>query len=331
MEEPVARVLPRYPVYIPSKGRADTCYTAVALRKAGVPFRLVIEEPEYDAYASRFGAESILVLPFVGRKLLGSRNWIKEHATAEGWERHWQLDDNIRDFRRRYRGKRVYCDGGLALRMCEDFTDRYENIGISGLNYAMFLPDESKQAPLIINCRVYSCSLINNALPFGWRLVYNDDTDICLRVLASGWCTVLLNTFLADKITTMHVSGGNTADLYQGDGRLKMARSLERVWPGVVETKRRFHRPQHVVKDSWRKFDTPLRLKPGLSLEGLAAQGTPEYGMRLAQVSERIETPRIQRLMDAWTTTHDGAHDGTHENAAPGPERAESGEERGER
>jgi hypothetical protein len=293
-------ILPRYPIYIPSKGRADVCYTARYLAAEGTPFHLVVEPQEADIYASKFGAERLLILPFSGQGLIASRNWIKEHATVAGFERHWQLDDNIRYFHRRYRAQRIYCDARIALRVCEDFTDRYENIAISGLNYYMFLPDDKPQQPLIINCRVYSCSLILNALPFGWRLVYNDDTDICLQALANGWCTVLLNTFLAQKVQTMKVKGGNTAALYQGDGRLKMARSLERVWPGVVETDRRFHRPQHVVKDSWKRFDTPLRLKPGIDLTQLQPN---EYGMSLVQVAEEIKSPRIQGILDDWNQT----------------------------
>jgi hypothetical protein len=291
------RILPRYPIYIPSKGRANHCYTARYLAAENTPFSLVVESQEAEEYAARFGSARILILPFSGRGLIGSRNWIKEHATAASFERHWQLDDNIRYFHRRYRGQRVYCDASIALRVCEDFTDRYENIAISGLNYYMFVPDDRRYLPLQVNCRVYSCSLVLNSLPFGWRLVYNDDTDICLQALANGWCTVLLNTFLAQKIWTMKTKGGNTDALYQGDGRLKMARSLERVWPGVVTIDRRFQRPQHIVKDDWKKFDTPLKLKPGIDLSQLLPN---EYGMELVQVAPEVKSPRIQGLLDDW-------------------------------
>jgi len=296
------RILPRYPVYIPSKGRADCCYTAQCLVHDRVPFYLVIEEQEFAQYSARFDVEYLLVLPFSGRGLVAARNFIKRHATAAGTERHWQIDDNIRHFGRRYRAKRVYCDAGIALRVCEDFTDRYENIAISGLNYYMFVPDQQRYLPLQINCRVYSCTLILNSLPFGWRLTYNDDTDMCLQALANGWCTVLLNTFLCQKIKTMQVKGGNTDALYQGDGRLRMARSLERMWPGVVTTDRRFQRPQHKVKDEWGGFDTPLRLKPGIDLARLPAN---EYGMSLEQVAPSIKSPRLQALVQKWEHDHD--------------------------
>ena len=75
------------------------------------------------------------------------------------------------------------------------------------------------------------------------------------------------------------MKGGNSAQLYQGDGRTTMARSLERVWPGVVTTDRRFGRPQHVVADSWRKFDTQLIRKPDLDLDSF--DKVDDYGLKL--------------------------------------------------
>lgn len=295
------RALPHYPVYIPSKGRADRCSTARILDAAGVPFHLVVEPPEADAYAAQFGRERLIVLPFhdLGLGSIPARNFIWEHAKASGAERHWTLDDNIRVFLRRYRAKRLYCDPGIALKVCEDFTDRYVNIGISGLNYSMFVADDVQRAPFTTNCHVYSCMLIRNDLPFRWRGRYNEDTDLCLQVLAAGWCTVLLNAFMIEKKTTMTMKGGNTDALYKGDGRLRMARALERMWPGVVTVDRRFHRPQHVV--NWKKFDMPLKLKPGIDLAQLPPN---EYGMTLTQVADEVKSPRVRGLLDTWQQTH---------------------------
>lgn len=295
------KVLPTYPVYIPSKGRADCCYTAKSLDAGGVPFYLVVEPQEADAYAKHFGFERLIILPFhdLGSSI-PARNFLWEHSKSAGFERHWMLDDNIRAFYRRYRGRRLYCEPGIALRVAEDFTNRYENIAIAGLNYYKLVPSDQKRPPLQINCHVYSCMLILNSLLFRWRGRYNE--DLCLQVLSAGWCTVLLNTFLAEKITTMTMKGGNSAQLYKGDGRLKMARSLERMWPGVVETKRRFHRPQHVVKDSWKRFDTPLKLKPGIDLTQLPAFN--EYGMSLVQVANEVKSQRMQGLLNTWQQEH---------------------------
>jgi len=296
------RALPRYPVYIPSKGRLKMCFTVHCLIKDGVPFYLVVEKEEFEAYSKEYGAKSgvtMLVLPESNQGIVYLRNWIKDHAMTLGVERHWQLDDNIRHFGRRWHGKRIRCDAGIALKVCEDFTDRYENIGVSGLNYYMFVPDRTHINPIQINCHVYSCNLYRSDA-FRFRGHNNEDTDYCLQVIASGECTVLLNTFLIQKIKTMLVPGGNTAQNYQGDGRLNMARVLERRWPGVVSVERRFQRPQHVIGKQWMNFDTPLKLKPGIDLANLPPE---EYGMELKAV-DKVRSPRVRDYVDAWDKEH---------------------------
>lgn len=290
-------LLPRYPIYIPTKGRADRCKTAEFLRKDGVPFRLVVEPQEVDVYADRFGRDVVLELPFanLGQGSIPARNWLWEHAKATGAERHWCIDDNILFIRRNYRDSRARCEAGGALRVVEDWVDRYENIAIGGLAYTFFAAPTPDIPPFWLNVHVYSCMLIRTDLPFRWRGRYNEDTDLCLQVLSAGWCTVLVNDFNVYKLGTMTTKGGNTAELYQGDGRLRMARSLERQWPGVVDVKRRFKRPQHVVRDSWRGFDTPLKPKPGCEPERYAGTG---LSPRLTQVAETVESPRLRAILD---------------------------------
>lgn len=288
-------ILPRYPIYVPSKGRPDPpISTARFLDRDGVPFALVVEPQEADAYIARWGAARVHVLPFRDRgSVIPARNWIKAHATAAGHARHWQLDDNMRYVMRRYRGIRIPCNAGPALASVEDFADRYENVGVAGLNYTWFLRSQ-KIAPFFLNVHVYSCTLTLNALPFEWRGRYNEDTDYCLQTLAAGWCTVLVNVFAVDKALTMTVGGGNTAALYRGDGRLKMARALERLWPGVVSTDRRWGRPQHRVHSEWKKFDTPLRLKPGV----VRAATPDEYGLEMI-ATRPVQSPELRALYAA--------------------------------
>ena len=48
-----------------------------------------------------------------------------------------------------------------------------------------------------------------------------------------------------------------------------MSRSLERLWPGVVDTSRRYGRPQHRVKDEWKRFDTQLIRRSDIDFENL--------------------------------------------------------------
>jgi hypothetical protein len=286
--------LPIYPVYIISKGRHESRLTAKFLEADGVPYRIVVEPQETEAYAEVCGAENVLTLPFSNLGLGGipARNWIWEHAIGEGHYRHWILDDNIRRIYRLWKGRRIPCEAGPAFRQIEDFTDRYENIAISGMNYKMFgLPNLSAY---FINSHVYSCLLIRNDLPNRWRGRYNEDTDLCLQVLGDGHCTVLVNVFLADKLPSMTMKGGNTDELYLNDGRLEMAQSLERNWPGVVTVDRRWQRPQHVV--DWRRFKQPLIQKEGLP----ELPAIDEYGLKLYPMQKPKSPQIVKVLQDYW-------------------------------
>jgi len=287
---------PRYPVFVVSKGRPASL-TASFLERDRCPFRIVVEPPDEEAYRDRWG-DDVMTLPFqdLGQGSIPARNWIWERALKEGAERHWILDDNIREIRRSYRGRRIPCAAGPALAAVEDFADRYENVAIAGLAYQMFGFGQPGHPPppFQLNVHVYSTMLINTGLPQRWRGRYNEDTDLCLQVLSAGWCTVQVNVFCAGKVRTGATAGGNS-EIYGGDGRLRMARELQRRWPHIVSVDRRFGRPQHVVRDQWRRFDTPLRRKPDADLPPRAADD--EYGLRLRAVKP-VAAESLRRLVD---------------------------------
>lgn len=275
-------IKPKYPIFIPSKGRWETPLTAKMLLKDDVPFTMVVEPQEKEQYAAAMPGVPLLVLPQNNRGLVVARNFIQKHARESGLQRHWQLDDNMRTIYRLTGRSRIEAEAGPALRVVEDFTDRYANVGLSGLVYTMFCPNSTKYVPPFrLNCHIYSCMLIDHTLGFDWRGFYNEDVDYNLQVLAAGLCTLQVNVFNIHKLRTMTLKGGQGA-LYDGDGRLKMARALERQWPGVVTVSRRFGRPQHVV--DWAKFKTPLILKEGIDLGSMEPD---EYGMTLKEGIER--------------------------------------------
>lgn len=274
---------PRYPVYIISKGRANSRYTVKALDKMSVPYHIVIEPQEYGEYSAVIPEERILTLPFsnLGQGSIPARNWVWEHALSTGVERHWILDDNLRAFFRLNRNRRDYVGSGTMFRAAEDFVDRYENIALSGFNYTMFACDLDPIQPLYFNTRIYSCILIKNDIPYRWRGRYNEDTDLSLRALKDGWCTVLFNAFLVEKKTTMTMSGGNTEDLYKEDGRLKMAQSLVEQHPDVASITWKFKRWQHQV--NYKPFkDNRLIRKSGIVIP----DGVDNYGMVLKRASK---------------------------------------------
>src|SRR3990167_688600 len=187
------RLIPRYPVYVISKGRWESRLTSRALERIETPYRIVVEPQEYEAYAAVIDPAKILVLPFsnLGQGSIPARNWVWDHATDEGHARHWIVDDNISTFFRFNRNLKVPVSSGNIFCAMEDFTDRYENIPIAGPNYKMFASRKTVMPPLFLNTRVYSCILLSNDVPYRWRGRYNEDTDLSLRLLKDGYCTVL--------------------------------------------------------------------------------------------------------------------------------------------
>ncbi len=273
---------PRYPIYIVSKGRWESRLTSKALEKMGVPYKIVVEPQEVERYREVIDPAIVLELPFsnLGQGSIPARNWIWDRAEDSGAARHWILDDNIGKFYRLYHNRKIPVSGPSPLCATEHFTDRFYNVGLSGLQYDYLVPARHPVAPFVPNTRIYSCILINHQLPFRWRGRYNEDTDLSLRALKSGWCTLLIQAFLAKKISTMVMHGGNTDELYAGAGRLQMAKSLQEQHPDVVTISKRWGRWQHLV--DYRPFrGNKLKLRPGVMLP----TEPNEYGMKLVELS----------------------------------------------
>lgn len=271
-------VNPQYPVYVISKGRWESRLTVKSLELMQVPYHVVIEPQEYEHYASVIDKEKIYVLPFsnLGQGSIPARNWVWEHSLSLGYKRHWILDDNIIEFLRLHNNAKLGVRTGAIFKAAEDFVDRYENVAISGFQYRMFAPHRTKKPPFVLNTRIYSCILIQNDIPYRWRGRYNEDTDLSLRALKDGWCTVLFYAFLADKAATMTMKGGNTDQLYQEDGRLKMAQSLVEQHPDVTKISWRWGRWQHSVD-----YSAFARNKPIKKQNFVSSDSQNNYGMIL--------------------------------------------------
>lgn len=276
---------PKYPVYVISKGRWESRLTSKALEARGIPYHVVIEPQEYEQYSSVIKPERILVLPFsnLGEGSIPARNWVWEHSIKQGAERHWVLDDNISVFTRMHENIRHSTTSGTTFAVIEEFADRYTNMALAGMNYKMFSTITSKKPPLTMNTRIYSCILIQNDIPYKWRGRYNEDTDLSLRVLKDGYCTALFNAFICDKQQTMTLKGGNTDELYQGDGRLKMAQSLVAQHPDVTKIAWKWGRWQHQVDYRPFKHNKPMLRK------GVVIEDKPNnYGMVLTKREQAV-------------------------------------------
>lgn len=291
---------PQHPVYIISKGRHDSMFTSRSLARMQVPHYITIEpqdEQSYEKALDNFNIRkyvTLLVAPFSnhGDGPGRARNWCWDHSISIGAEKHWVLDDNIADFYRLHQNKRIRVESGAIFRAAEDFVDRFENVPISGFQYRFFIAPNQKYPPYVKNTRIYSTLLIENKCKHRWRGRYNEDTDICLRVLKDGDCTIQFNAFMQGKAATQTVKGGNTEEFYHKEGTqdkskwrdgqlnpegtINKSQMLVDMHPDVAKIVWRYGRWHHYVDYSVFKKNE-LRYKKGVVIP----DGINNYGMKL--------------------------------------------------
>lgn len=273
----------KYPIYIISYSRYDNPLTARALDLIGIDYKIVVEPKQYNNYKKVIDSKKIIVTPIdfseLGKGSIPVRNFVWEHSILNGHKRHWILDDNIMKFMRLNNNKRIQCRSKFIFKIIEDFVDRYENIGLAGMNYQNFAHDRVKMPPYKLNTRIYSCILIDNSLPHRWRGRYNEDTDLSIRVLKDGLCTVLFNALLCDKTGTGRNEGGNKSIYEETNNRKEFAESLKNQHPEIVKVTWKFNRWHHSVDYSPFKSNK-LKRKNGLILENKINN----YGMKLYKI-----------------------------------------------
>jgi len=280
--------VPRYKVYIPSKGRAETCITPVFLHDANIAFQLVVEPQDYEAYIERFGKEWVLMLPENDKGIAYSRNAIKKHSKNLGELRHWQIDDDIKGVLKLHKGKKIDYPANVALSAIEDFVDRYENIALAGLKSRAFTA--GVKAPFNLNKNVYGCVLVDSSLPFNWRSG-NEDTDMSLQVLMTDyWCTVLIQMFLFEG-GFVRKEGGNSETIYKDEQTIyKTNLEFARNWSFLKIDPHERVEPQ--INRVWMRFTQRL-----IKREGVKTEKSHKYDTELVARSE-VKSEHLKRMLD---------------------------------
>ena len=238
---------------------------------------------------------TLLVAPFSnhGDGPGRARNWAWDHSISIGATSHWVLDDNISDFYRLHNNERIRFESGVGFQVMEDFVDRYDNVYISGPQYRFFIDPNQSYPAFVANTRIYSTLLIRNDCKHRWRGRYNEDTDICLRVMKDGDVCVQFNAFMQGKAATQTVSGGNTAEFYHAEnteneefketgynteGTVNKSQMLVDMHPDVARLVWKYGRWHHFVDYGPFKVNK-LRFKDGYD----RPTGVNNYGMELVK------------------------------------------------
>lgn len=290
-------VKPKYPVYIVSKGRHLTGLTTKALAVMGIEHYIVVELSEYDDYNdNRNDYAAILPLPqsyldnyetcdeLGAEKSRGpgaARNYCHDHSVMIGHDKHWVMDDNIDHFHRLTDNEKLMCRSGAALKATEDFVDRFSNVPVAGLNYEKFCKKTDPVPPYVCNTRIYSCLLLENNSGYKWRGRYNEDTDLSLRVLKDGKCTIQMNAFLCGKVTTQRLRGGNSGEFYDEEGTLPKSQMLADLHPDVASVVWKFNRWHHHVDYTPFKNNRLILKDPSMEYAG-----ENEYGLYKVEIGQ---------------------------------------------
>lgn len=275
---------PEFPIYIVSKGRSKEFYyhTSRSVSIMGVHHYICVEPQEVEDYEKSKINESkychILPMDMKYKQLyntlgdLGNstatgagaaRNFCADHARANGFKWCWILDDNTEAFYRYWRGRRFIAFTPEVFRSVERFVVRYKNIGLAGLNYHMFVINQDERPPFITNSKIYSYGLWNLDCPMvAQEGRYNEDVIQSLKILDSGyWTTVQFNLYLARKLRTQILKGGNTTEIYgkQYGGTFTKSQMLVERFPQYAKLVWKFDRWHHTV--DYSGFKQKLILK----------------------------------------------------------------------
>lgn len=286
---------PKYPMYVLSYDRWQDSrrLTIREFERIGLPYIVVVEPEEEDKYKAvckggevivmdqRYHREFDACVPRDPEARQGTgpvRNFIWDHAESHGHERHWVFDDNVSALYRVNKNKKIKVADPTMFKVMEDFVDRYTNVALAGLNYETFVHRKYYRPPFVLNTRIYSMMLVKTDMPYRWRARYNDDTDLSLRVLKDGWCTILFNAFVGHKMATQQVPGGLTDQIYMKEGTYAKSKLIRDLHPDVTRIAWRFGRIHHYVDYTPFKKNR-LKRKPGIVIP----DDTNEYGMRLVK------------------------------------------------
>jgi hypothetical protein len=255
----------QYPVYVISRHRSEYELITRQLINEGIPHHLVIEPHDYEAYAKRYPSETLLKTPIDNIGPANVRNFCWDHAEQNGHEFHWVLDDNLVGFDQLIDGKRKRVPARNVLSIIEQTVDLFDNVAAASPSNTIWMPLQADKAPLTYNRTIASAMLQNNRTGIRFRPDTVFDADQTLRLLESGWSTLMFTHLAYAKTTTGKMTGGMTETDYQGHGRHKLMERLADDWPGVYRIRfTKDGRPQMGAPNlrKYRQHPNPRKTSP---------------------------------------------------------------------
>jgi hypothetical protein len=249
----------KYPIYIPSKGRAHLNTASAVLDKSGVTYKLVVEPQDYDAYCNVYSSDRVIQMDKNNQGLAYVRNYIKKYSRDRGEEKHWQVDDDIKGFkiRKRDADKNEKVEALTCLSIVEHCTDMFSNVAISGINPDRFAFD--RKFAVRKNKLTCQCVLIDNNINGEWAFGGLEDWHYTLSVLENGYCTLAFDHLMTYSPPPGKVSGGCT-DIHYSDTVWKpVLEQFSRLWFGKFRIQEQPNSPKRWRLKPARRFFTDYK------------------------------------------------------------------------
>lgn len=215
---------PEYPVAIVSFGRYnDYGRTHKLLTTLKIKHYLFVEPCEYKNYKMWYDkrycellkGEEDYHLQDMGSTPM--RNYILKYFKNNDEERVWLLDDNIKCYKRLYRGAKNVINSFDIFTTIEKYVMRYDNVGIASHNFAPFITEGGIRNILCKNGKCYSSMLIPLNTDIWFNHKHQEDNFISIEYVSKGYTNLCFNHIMYEKNTSGEDGGGNTKFIYKKD------------------------------------------------------------------------------------------------------------------
>lgn len=187
----------KYPIFIPSKGRAGSQYSFKMLTGYGLKPLVVIEKDDLEAYSEHVPSEQLLVLPERNKGFAFACNWIRNYAVkVAGTPFYWHFDDDVMYLVKRVNDKKSRCcltEATDRMMDMEREVSGYTNVDLAALRSEVFMwsikPERS------FNVLGSSAMLIRSDVQYIWNPRVQADCDYILQICMAGRCTMIFNRF----------------------------------------------------------------------------------------------------------------------------------------
>lgn len=245
----------KFPIYIPSTGRAGALKTPRLLDKFGLEYYVVVERDEGEEYKRLYPNAHVLLLPDSNYGTSSvARNYCIQHSKIFDYPAHWQLDDDISNVFCHNKAKVVHRDLVKIMTELEWMMVARPICAMVGIRVNNFLKQVTKS--ISVNSSITSFFLVRNtSMKFrGTMLV---DMDYQLQALKKGYILLRRDDF-AFSFAPPGKQPGGYSHIYNDDKRrIAAIKEFLKNNPDVDSTINRNSAGYLVLKNArniWKKY-----------------------------------------------------------------------------